>query len=172
MELEDTDSESTMKDIEDNLDGVDEANIASSSASQRQHRRPRKQSSRPRGESKITTTGGRDSGIIHPQSPAARLTGGVSALPRNMHFRFQAELQQYDSVNASELHLALLEQIKQSNFDSQRSWAEVQAEMQRQFRREQEERSQWQLRALDTTKLTQVLDNQVGTKTRAALIAR
>jgi hypothetical protein len=89
-----------------------------------------------------------------------------------MHFRFQAELQQYDSVNASELHLALLEQIKQSNFDSQRSWAEVQAEMQRQFRREQEERSQWQLRALDTTKLTQVLDNQVGTKTRAALIAR
>jgi hypothetical protein len=165
LELEETDSESTMKDIEDTLGGADVLNAAS--AVRKTQHKPRKPS-RARGEAQQEA--GRDftdsavAAVVRNQNVGVAAGGGSSAVPTAMHFRFMAELQQYEAVSATERMLAELEQIKRSALDSQRSLSEVQAEIRSQRQREEQERGQRELEALYAAKIKQLLDNQVGGK--------
>ena len=168
LELEDTDSESTMKDIEDNLGGAEQGNMAVSSLRRAQHK-PRKQSRR-RGDTREAAVGvdvsdGAAVSLLNPTAAAA-VASGVSAVPNAMHFRFMTELHRFEEVSATERFLAELEQIKRSAFDSQRSLTEMQAEMRAQRQREDQERGQRELEVQYAAKLKQLLDQVMSVRLR------
>jgi hypothetical protein len=164
LELEDTDSESTMKDIEDNLEGVEDVQQTSASRrTPRKHRKPSQQ----RGETnKVPVVrdegGGSAVGLVNFSYPAgvasavaegpgglsgiagdiSGVAGGISSVPNALHFRFMAEMHQFEAVNEQERFILELEQIKRSTFDSQRCLAEMQAEIRGQRRQEEQQRGQ------------------------------
>ena len=165
LELEDTDSESTMKDIEDNLDdGVP--------ARRPPPRKPRKTTTRQRDEATTgggPTTGGVDESgggsttavsLLNPAGGGGTVAAS-SAVPNAMHFRFLTEMQQYEAVNATERMLLELEAIKRSAFDSQRSLAEIQAER----RLAEQQRQEREREVVYDASLKQLLEKQVRFRT-------
>jgi hypothetical protein len=70
------------------------------------------------------------------------VAGGISSVPNALHFRFIAEMHQFEAVNEQERLILELEQIKRSTFDSQRCLAEMQAEIRGQRRQEEHQRGQ------------------------------
>jgi hypothetical protein len=152
-----------MKDIEDNLEGVEDVQQTSAARrTPRKHRKP----SQPRGETNRGPAVRDESGVsaaslLNPcTAGVARgvaegpgelsaiagdingVAGGTSSVPNALHFRFMAEMHQFEAVNEQERLILELEQIKRSTFDSQRCLAEMQAEIRGQRRQDEHQRGQ------------------------------
>jgi hypothetical protein len=149
-----------MKDIEDNLEGVEDVQQTSAARrTPRKHRKP----SQPRGETNKGPAIRDESGVsaaslLNPctagvargvaEGPGgvsgdiSGVVGGISSVPNALHFRFIAEMHQFEAVNEQERLILELEQIKRSTFDSQRCLAEMQEEIRGQRRQEEHQRGQ------------------------------
>jgi hypothetical protein len=153
-----------MKDIEDNLEGVDDVQQQTSAARRtpRKNRKPSQQRGETnrgpvvRDESSVSAasilnpcTAGAARGVAEGPGGVSGIAddisvvaGGISSVPNALHFRFMAEMHQFEAVNEQERLILELEQIKRSTFDSQRCLAEMQAEIRGQRRQEEHQRGQ------------------------------
>jgi hypothetical protein len=149
-----------MKDIEDNLEGVEDVQQTSAARrTPRKHRKPSQQRGETnRGSAVREERGVSAASLLNPciagaveEGPGemsgiagdiSGVAGGISSVPNALHFRFMAEMQQFEAVNEQERLILELEQIKRSTFDSQRCLAEMQAEIRGQRRQEEHQRGQ------------------------------
>ena len=106
--------------------------------------------------------------LFHPDS-----------VPNLLHLRFLTELNQLESVTATEKLLYELEQIKKNTFDSQQNLAEVQHELrdEKARRREEEkkdslEKAQQNLQELYSEKLKQLLESQMEATLATSAVAK
>merc|ERR1719391_685412 len=96
-----------------------------------------------------------------------------------MHLRFRTELNQLESVTATERLILEMEQIKQSAFDQQQNLAGVHQEIQQQKARQEKEAIQKDLAVMKSSledvysnKLKQLLESQTEATMATTAIAK